>query len=171
MRSWSALTRTPDGPQSAALLTAYAASARINQYLVERLPPEIWRVPPPGAKSRTIAALVAHLHNCGLRYLERTAPEAQVPGELDRARVTPAQAARALGAKGRAVVRIVGAALADGSRIVGYPHSAAQYLAYYMSHDAHHRGQIVQLARQMDHPISQQTMIGMWQWARRAKEL
>src|SRR5438093_1540376 len=82
--------------------------------------------PPPGAKSRTLAALVAHLHNCGLRDLERTAPEAQVPGELDRARVTPAQAARALGAKGRAVVRIVGAALADGSRIVGYPHSAAQ---------------------------------------------
>lgn len=153
------------------MLTAYAASARINQYLVEQLPPAIWREPPPGGKGRTIAALVAHLHNCGLRYLERTAPDAGVPGELDRSRVTPAQAARALGAKGRAALRIVGAALADGSRIVGYPHSAAQYLAYYMSHDAHHRGQIVQLARQMGHPISQRTMIGMWQWASRAKEL
>src|SRR5882672_5106102 len=130
---------------TAALLTAYAASARINQYLVERLPRAIWRVPPPGGKGRTIAALVAHLHNCGLRYLERTDPEG-VPGELDRSRVTPAQAARALGAKGRAAVRIVGAALAHG-------------------------GQIVQLARQLGHPISQQTMIGMWQWARRAAEL
>jgi len=40
-----------------------------------------------------------------------------------------------------------------------------------MTHDAHHRGQIVQLARQLGHPISQQTMIGMWQWARRAAEL
>jgi hypothetical protein len=33
-------------------------------------------------------------------------------------------------------VRIVGAALANGRRIVGYPHDAAQYLAYYMTHDA-----------------------------------
>ena len=155
---------------TAALLTAYAASARINQYLVERLPRAIWRVPPPGGKGRTIAALVAHLHNCGLRYLERTDPEG-VPGELDRSRVTPAQAARAHRAKGRAAVRIVGAALAHGRRIVGFPHDAAQYLAYYMTHDAHHRGQIVQLARQLGHPISQKTMIGMWQWARRAAEL
>jgi uncharacterized damage-inducible protein DinB len=160
--------RTVDA--TATLLSAYAASARINQYLVERLSPVIWRVPPPGGGKRTIAALVAHLHNCGLRYVERTDPRG-VPGELDRARVTPAQAARALGAKGRAVVRIVGAALADGSRIVGFPHPPAHYLAYYMSHDAHHRGQIVQLARQLGHPVSQQTMIGMWQWPRRAEEL
>jgi hypothetical protein len=153
--------RSPVDP-TAALLQAYAASARINQYLVERLPAVIWRVPPPGGGARTIAALVAHL--------ERTDPRG-VPAELDRLRVTPAQAARALGAKGRAVVRIVGAALATGDRIVGYPHAAAQYLAYYMVHDAHHRGQIVQLARQLGHPISQQTMIGMWQWARRAAEL
>ena len=160
--------RRPLDP-AADLLSAYGASARINQYLVERLTPAIWRAPPPGGK-RTIAALVAHLHNCGLRYLERTDPRG-VPGELDRARVTPSQAARALGAKGRAVVRIVGTALAEGRGLSGYPHSAAQYLAYYMVHDAHHRGQIVQLARQLGHPISQQTMIGMWQWARRASEL
>lgn len=152
------------------MLTAYAASARINQYLVEQLPPAIWREPPPGGKGRTIAALVAHLHNCGLRYLERTDPKG-VPGELDRAKVTPAEAVRALGAKGRAALRIVGAAIADRRRIVGYPHNASQYLAYYMIHDAHHRGQIVQLARLLGHPISQRTMIGMWQWARRAKEL
>jgi len=161
--------RKPADP-AAALLTAYAASAPINQYLVEHLAPAIWRVTPPGGGKRTIAALVTHLHNCGLRYVERTDPQG-VPGELDRARVTPAQAARALGAKGRAVVRIVGAALADGSRIVGFPHDAAHYLAYYMSHDAHHRGQIVQLARQLGRPISQATMIGMWQWPRRAEEL
>ncbi|HEV8400299.1 MAG TPA: DinB family protein [Gemmatimonadales bacterium] len=153
-------------------MTAYAASARINQYLVEQLSPAIWRVPPPGGngRGRTIAALFAHIHNCGLRYLERTDPKG-VPGELERARVTPTEAARALGAKGQAVLRIVGAALSDGSRIVGYPHSAVHYLTYYMIHDAHHRGQIVQLARELGHPISQRTMIGMWQWARRAEEL
>ena len=155
---------------AAALLQAYSASARINQFLVERLHPAVWRAPPPLPRGRTVAALVAHMHNCALRYLERTAPEVPVPVELDRHRVTQKQAARALGAKRKAVLAIVGAALADNSRIVGSPHRAADFLAYYMVHDAHHRGQIVQQARQLGYPISQQTMIGMWQWSARGKE-
>jgi uncharacterized damage-inducible protein DinB len=153
-----------------ALLHAYSASARINQYLVEQLDPAVWRAPSPLPRGRTVAALFAHMHNCGLRYLERTAPDFPVPAELDRSKATPAQAIRALGAKRKAVVAIVGTALKEGARIVGFPHDAAGYLIYYMAHDAHHRGQIVQLARMLDHPIRQDTMIGMWQWAKRADE-
>jgi uncharacterized damage-inducible protein DinB len=153
-----------------ALLKAYSANARINQYLVQQLDPAIWQAPPPGPKTRTIAAQVVHLHNCGLRYLERTAPGFPVPAELDRRRVTRAQAAGALGAKRRAVLAIVGGALEDDGRIVGFHLDAAGYLAYYMVHDAHHRGQIVLQARLLGHPISKKTMIGMWQWSTRAKE-
>jgi len=153
------------------LLHTYSASARINQYLVEHLAPAVWRARPDGTeKVRTIAELVAHLHNCGLRYLERTDPDAAVPAELDRARVTAAQAARALGAKRKAVLRVVGAAIAEGRRIVGFPHDAPSYLLYYMAHDSHHRGQIVMLARQLGHPVSRNTMSGMWQWSARAEE-
>ena len=156
---------------AAVLLRTYSASARINQYLVEELDPVVWRARPDGTeKVRTIAELVAHLHNCGLRYLERTDPDAAVPAELDRARVTPAQAARALGVKRKAVLRIVGAAIAEGRRIVGFPHDAPSYLLYYMAHDSHHRGQIVMLARQLGHPVSRNTMSGMWQWSARAEE-
>ena len=153
-----------------ALLKTYSASARVTQYLVERLHPSVWRAPSPLPKGRTVAALVAHLHNCALRYLERTAPGVTVPAELDRHRVTQKQAARALGAKRRAVLAIVGAALEDNGKIVGSPHRAAEFLAYYMVHDAHHRGQIVQQARLLGHPISEQTMIGMWQWSARVME-
>jgi len=153
-----------------ALLTAYSASARVNQYLVERLHPVVWRAPSPLPKGRTVAALVAHMHNCALRYLERTAPGVPVPAELDRHRVTQKQAVRALAAKRKAVLAIVGAALEDNGKIVGSPHRAVEFLAYYMVHDAHHRGQIVLQARLLGHPISEQTMIGMWQWNPRAKE-
>jgi len=152
------------------LLKAYSASARVNQYLVEQLHPALWLAPSPLPKGRTVAALVAHMHNCGLRYLERTAPDFPVPGELDRHRVTRTEAVRALGAKRKAVLAIVGAAFQDGSRIVGFPYDAAGFLTYYMMHDAHHRGQIVLQARLLGHPISQKTMIGMWQWTKRAKE-
>jgi len=148
------------------LLRAYSASARINQYLVQHLNPAVWSA----GTGRTIAALVAHMHNCGLRYLERTDPQAAVTAELDRFTVTPAKAVRAFGAKRKAVEKIVGRALADGRRIVGFPHDAATYLAYYLSHDSHHRGQITLRARQLGHPLDRRTMSGMWQWSLRAKE-
>ena len=153
-----------------ALLKAYSANARINQYLVQHLDPAVWHAPSPLPKGRTVAALVAHMYNCGLRYLERTAPGFPVPAELDRRRVSRGQAARALGAKRKAVLAIVGGALEDNGKIVGFPHSAAGFLAYYMIHDAHHRGQILLQARLLGHPIDHETMIGMWEFSKRAKE-
>jgi uncharacterized damage-inducible protein DinB len=152
----------------AALLRAYSASARVNPYLVERLHPSVWRAKPPAPRMRTIAALVAHVHNCGLVYLRRAAPDVAVPEDVDRFRATPAQAARALAAKRRAVLEIATPAVERGGRIG--PHDAATFLAYYMVHDAHHRGQILLQARLLGHPVSTETMSGMWLWAARARE-
>ena len=143
----------------AELLLAYSASARVNQYLVEQLHPAVWRARPPEGGPRRVAALVAHMHNCGLRYLERTDPAAPVPQTLDRHRV-----------KRKAVLGVVGAALAGNGKIIGFPGGAVKYLTYYMVHDAHHRGQIMDLARRLGHPISRRTMAGMWEWSARARE-
>jgi uncharacterized damage-inducible protein DinB len=153
-----------------ALLEAYSASARVNQFLVERLHPDLWRAKPPVAKGRTIAALVAHLFNCGLVYLRRGDPEGRDAPDLDRFRVTQAQAVRALGTKRQLVLRVASQAFADGRRIGGSRFDAASFLAYYMAHDAHHRGQIQMQARLLGHPVSQATMIGMWLWPARARE-
>jgi uncharacterized damage-inducible protein DinB len=154
---------------SEALLRAYSASARVNQYLVEHLDPGVWRAKPPGG-GRTIAALVAHLHNCGLVYLRRAPGGEATPGELNRFRVTVAQAARALGAKRRAVLQVLARALAGDGRVDGFRYDAAAFLAYYMIHDGHHRGQIMMQARLLGHPLSQKVMSGMWMWEQRVRE-
>ena len=155
---------------SAVLLRAYAASARVNEYLVERLDPAVWQAKPPYPKMRSIAALVAHVHNCGLAYLRRAAPGVAVPADLDRFRVTQAGAVRALAAKRKAVLAVVESALAHGGRIDGSPHDGATFLAYYMVHDGHHRGQILLLTRMLGYPVSIKTMSGMWQWVARGRE-
>src|SRR2546426_2878562 len=125
----------------AALVRAYSASARVNQSLVERLDPAVWRAELRGGRGdrlRTIAALVAHLHNCGLRYLVRTDPAADVPRELDRLRVTRAQAVRALGAKRKAVLRAVPSAIAAGRRGVGGAPPPARRLLFHPPPPPHH---------------------------------
>jgi uncharacterized damage-inducible protein DinB len=62
---------------------------------------------------------------------------------------------------------VLRAALESDGRIKGFKPDVASFLAYLLAHDAHHRGQITMLARQMGHPISQSAMFGMWEWGTR----
>jgi uncharacterized damage-inducible protein DinB len=56
-----------------ALLAAFDTNDRINQYLIENLPAEAWRAEPPEGKGRTIAAIVAHIHNVRVMWLKASA--------------------------------------------------------------------------------------------------
>ncbi len=155
---------------AAGLLRACAASARVNEYLVEHLDPALWRAKPPAPRMRTIAAIVVHMHNCGLVYLRRSAPKVAVPPELDRFKTTQAAAIRALAAKRRALLAVLAPALERGGKLGGSSHDPVTFLTYYMAHDSHHRGQIVWQARLLGYPISEQTMSGMWMWTTRGRE-
>ena len=79
-----------------ALLTSFDTNDRINQYMLENLPADAWKAEPVGGKGRTIAAIVAHMHNVRVMWLKAAAKESKIPDQLDRAKVTPAQAAKAL---------------------------------------------------------------------------
>jgi uncharacterized damage-inducible protein DinB len=43
----------------------------------------------------------------------------------------------------------------------------AGFIGYLIAHDAHHRGQIAMLARQLGYPLPQKAMFGMWEWGSR----
>ena len=163
------MPRNPFDPVES-LLRSYAASARVTEYLVERLHPDVWRERAPEKKGKTIAQVVSHMHNCGLVYVARTAPSADVPPEMDRHKVTQAAALKLLRRKRKVVLEVVGAKLRSDGRIKGLPMNASQYLSYYMVHDAHHRGQIALMSRLLGHPLDTETMSGMWMWNTRARE-
>src|SRR5579864_8678284 len=77
------------------LLNAFNTNNRINQYLIENLPPAAWKAKSAEGKSRTIVAIVAHMHNVRAMWLKAVKAE-EIPVQLDRGSVTPAQAIRAL---------------------------------------------------------------------------
>src|SRR6202008_3183388 len=77
------------------LLETYAANDAMNQLIVSQLDPRAWLAQPPGEKGngRTIAAIFAHLHNCRLKWLKRSAPHLTRPAMLDPRRCTMKKAA------------------------------------------------------------------------------
>jgi uncharacterized damage-inducible protein DinB len=152
-----------------ALIAAFDTNDRINDYLIENLPAEAWRAEPPQNKGREIAAIVAHMHNVRVMWLKVAGGE--VPEQLDRHRVTPAQARKALEASREALREVLQGALATDGRVKGFRPDVAGFFGYLISHDAHHRGQITMLARQMGHAISQKAMFGMWEWGVRSSDV
>jgi uncharacterized damage-inducible protein DinB len=42
----------------------------------------------------------------------------------------------------------------------------AHVLTYFVAHEAHHRGQIVMVARQTGHRLPVKTISALWQWKR-----
>jgi uncharacterized damage-inducible protein DinB len=153
-----------------ALLQAFETNERINQYLIENLPAEAWRAEPPEGKGRTIAAIVAHMHNVRVMWLKASAKGSQIPEQLDRSSATPAQASKGLGQSWAALSGVVSSALEADGRIKGFRPDVAGFLGYLIAHDAHHRGQVCMLARQVGHPLSQKAIFGMWEWGSRGKE-
>jgi uncharacterized damage-inducible protein DinB len=150
----------------AALLESFATNDRINRYLIESLPSESWTAKPPDGKGRTIAAIVAHMHNVRVMWLKATKAD-KIPEQLDRATVTPAQALQALGASHDALSTVLSRALETDGRVKGFRPDVAGFFGYLIAHDAHHRGQIAMLARQVGHPLPQKAMFGMWEWGSR----
>jgi len=149
-----------------ALVGAYATNNRINLYLVENLPEEAWRTMLPGAKGRDIASMVAHMHNVRLMWLKATGVT-ELPPKLDPKTVTKEQALRALESSWQTLEETLRLALSGDGRIKGFKPDVASFFAYLVAHDAHHRGQITMLARQLGHPVSQSVMFGMWEWGTR----
>jgi len=152
-----------------ALLTAFDTNDRINQYLIENLPAEAWRADPPENKGRTIAAIFAHIHNVRVMWL-KAAQASKIPEQLERTSVTAAQAMKGLDQSRAALSGVIKSALESDGRIKGFRPDVAGFLGYLIAHDAHHRGQICMLARQVGHPLPQKAMFGMWEWGTRGKE-
>jgi uncharacterized damage-inducible protein DinB len=151
-------------PLSAAdgTLRAFAIHNRIHLYLLDGIAPEVWSAAPPGGKGRTIAALIAHIHKVRLMWMQAAKAKA-VPAEIDKAG-TIALAKKGLETSGAAVIEWLEPILKGDAKISGFKPDAWAFAGYLIAHEAHHRGQILLLARQLGHPVDQNTSFGLWEW-------
>jgi uncharacterized damage-inducible protein DinB len=150
------------------LLDTWRIHERIHHYLLDAIAPEALG-DVSASKGRTVAEQVAHIHNVRLLWMGSAAPELL----SGLAKIEKGEAGdkehlgAALTASGHAVEALLRKSLEGGGRIKGFKPHAAAFLGYLISHESHHRGQIVLTLKQAGHPIDRKTAFGLWEWGTR----
>jgi uncharacterized damage-inducible protein DinB len=168
---------TPDEP----LLDAWRICNRTTILLVENLPDALWPLALSGAPRRTVRSVAVHLHNGRGSWMRSLAVDADVaqPASLDAKTATRARTVAALARSGEAILRLLQAGVENGGELPGVksaffygamPRNAVLFCAYAVSHEAHHRGQLLVMARQLGHRLPQEVVAGLWQWSSRLRE-
>lgn len=163
------------------ILDAWRTNDRVTGFLIERLPPELWKASMPGAPRRTVRMTAGHLHNARCMWI-RTLGQGlgvTVPRSVDRRRVGRSALVPALKRSGRGILRLLDIGCDHDGRIPAtsayiwrnLPLDVGHVLAYFVAHEAHHRGQIVMAARASGLRLPPAVTGGLWQWTRRAAEV
>lgn len=163
------------------LLEAWRVNDRVTIFLIERTSDAVWSAALPGAARRTVRSVAAHLHNTRRSWLRGLAAKggAPLPPAADRLRATPREVVALLQKSGARVLQLIEAGIENGGDFPGvgskfvwgaWPRDVVLFTAYAVSHEAHHRGQIVVTARAIGERLPPQVVQGLWQWSSRLKE-
>lgn len=133
-----------------AVLRSFEIHNRIHLYLIGAIDEKAWTAVPMGGKGRTIAALFAHIHSVRLMWLKAT--KQPLPDALEKD-ATRAQAQKALEASAESIAKLVKPALESDGRIPNFKPDGWAFVGYLIAHEAHHRGQVMMVARQTGFPV------------------
>jgi len=165
---------------SASILSAWRTTNQVTSYLIEQIPPGLWAAAVPGVPRRTIRMIAGHLHNSRCSWIRTLGREygVTVPARVDHRTVSRRALLAALKPSSRGIEALLRLALEAGGLLPppkayvwrNLPLDVGHILTYFAAHEAHHRGQIMMVARQLDQPMPRTVMGGLWQWTRLSRE-
>jgi uncharacterized damage-inducible protein DinB len=161
-----------------AVLSCWKTSSEISLYLVKTIDTRLWNQQIPGYLRKTIGMLAAHLHNARCGWIRAIGKEksGKSPARLILRQATKKDTLTALRKSSAAMHDLLEACLANGGRLpnrpvwLNFPNDVMHLLAYFVAHEAHHRGQIIMVARQLGQPFTRKAGGELWQWTKRLKE-
>ncbi|WP_153798852.1 DinB family protein [Foetidibacter luteolus] len=148
---------------SSFLADTFAINNRVNIYLLNAID-ESHLADVLNGKGRNVGEQFAHLHNVRLMWLQAAqGPLAENLTKLEKGAITKAMLLTALEQSGKAIEELLAAA-AETNKIKGFKPHATGFLGYLISHEAHHRGQVMLILKHNNHMTDKKTQFGIWEW-------
>lgn len=149
------------------LIETWHINNRINLYLLDAID-ENNLTCISASKGRNVGEQFAHIHNVRLMWLKAAAPDlleglTKVEKETT---ITKKMLSTELKKSADAIAALLKKGFEEG-KIKGFKPHAYAFYGYLISHDSHHRGQIMLSLKQAAHPVDQKTQYGLWEWGSR----
>jgi len=124
--------------------------------------------------------IVAHFHNSRARWIRTLGEEHGIrpPSLVNPRKIGRPALLAALDRSGRGIESILELGIEKGGQVPpskqyvwrNLPLDVGHVLTYFVAHEAHHRGQLIMLARATGHRLPREVTDGIWQWQRLSRE-
>jgi uncharacterized damage-inducible protein DinB len=146
------------------LVDAWAINTRIVRFVLDAVDEAAWELPKLKGH-RQVPRVFAHIHTARVMWLDTAAPDLVAGfGKLGKDDpVDRATLETALDASAGAIATLLELGL-EGGRVKGFkPHPTA-FVAYLVSHEGYHLGEVGILLQQAGLALPQKVAYGMWEW-------
>lgn len=161
------------------VLAVWQTNNRITEVFFGQLSDEVWTMKVPGSPRKTVRMIAGHVHNSRCMWVKMIGRSygLKPPASVDRRSLTRTGLLRALKRSNKSLIELLkrgidrGGALTIRVPYANIPSDVTHFAAYLIAHEAHHRGQIVLIARNSGHRLPPEVTNSLWQWKQRRREV
>jgi uncharacterized damage-inducible protein DinB len=157
---------------------AWKTTNQTTTFLIEHIPSDLWNEKDPGLSKRTIGMIASHIHNTRCIWIKMIGKgqNIKIPVRVNPRYANRKEVIRALGRSNQSMLKLLKGIIDNRGKLptkpawLNFPNDIIHFLTYFVAHEGHHRGQIILLARQLNHCLPTEVTNGVWQWTKRLKE-
>ena len=146
------------------LKEAWRTSHTITTMFLDQIPAEGFTMSLSTRGGRTVFEQLLHLHKVRMQWLEIVSKEIFKKYAVEKEAATPKELRKALDSSAAAIDAFIDQSWEKEGKVSGFKKGLIPFISYLMSHEAHHRGNILLTLKQSKIKIPDSLKWGIWEW-------